>query len=114
MPVALAARSVLRSLFSVLRGASAPPVLLTSDGSFRVTAEDRQAQGRADLVAETSERVFIFELKVDGTPQQALSQIKEKGYAEPYRHSGKEVHLIGLSFEGKTRQLTGTAAEPLA
>ena len=89
-------------------------VLLTSDGSFRVTAEDRQSHGRADLVAETPERVFVFELKVDGTPQEALEQIKEKGYAEPYRHSGKEVHLIGLSFDGETRQLTGTAAEPLA
>ena len=88
-------------------------VLLTSDGSFRVTAEDRQAHGRADLVAETPERVFVFELKVDGTPQEALGQIKEKGYAEPYRHSGKEVHLIGLSFDGQTRHLTGTAAEPL-
>ena len=89
-------------------------VLLSSDGSFRVTAEDRQSQGRADLVAETPERVFVFELKVDGTPQEALDQIKEKGYAEPYRHSGKEVHLIGLSFDGQTRRLTGTAAEPLA
>ena len=48
------------------------------------------------------------------TPQEALAQIKEKGYAEPYRHSGKEVHLIGLSFDGQTRRLTGTAAEPLA
>ena len=88
-------------------------VLLTSDGSFRVTAEDRQSQGRADLVAETPERVFVFELKVDGTPQEALDQIKEKGYAEPYRHSSKEVHLIGLSFDGATRRLTGTATEPL-
>ena len=89
-------------------------VLLTSDGSFRVTAEDRQSHGRADLVAETPERVFIFELKVNGTPQDALAQIKEKGYAEPYRHSGKEVHLIGLSFDGETRRLTGTVSEPLA
>ena len=88
-------------------------VLLTSDGSFRVTAEDRQSHGRADLVAETPERVFVFELKVDGTPQEALDQIKEKGYADPYRHSGKEVHLIGLSFDGATRRLTGTATEPL-
>ena len=88
-------------------------VLLTASGFFRVTAEDRQAQGRADLVAETPERIFIFELKVDGTPQEALDQIKAKGYAEPYRHSGKEVHLIGLSFDGKTRQLTGTAADRL-
>ena len=89
-------------------------VLLTSSGFFRVTAEDRQSHGRADLVAETPERVFVFELKVDGTPQEALAQIKEKGYAEPYRHSGKEVHLIGLSFDGQTRRLTGTVAEPLA
>ena len=89
-------------------------VLLTASGFFRVTAEDRQSHGRADLVAETPERVFVFELKVDGTPQEALDQIKEKGYAEPYRHSGKEVHLIGLSFDGETRRLTGTAAEPLA
>ena len=80
---------------------------------FRVTAEDRQSHGRADLVAETPERIFVFELKVDGTPQEALAQIKEKGYAEPYRHSGKEVHLIGLSFDGETRRLTGTATEPL-
>ena len=65
------------------------------------------------MVAETPERVFVFELKVDGTPQEALDQIKEKGYVEPYRHSGKEVHLIGLSFDGETRRLTGTAAEPL-
>ena len=89
-------------------------VLLTSSGFFRVTAEDHQSHGRADLVAETPERVFVFELKVDGTPQEALAQIKEKGYAEPYRHNGKEVHLIGLSFDGQTRRLTGTAAEPLA
>ena len=89
-------------------------VLLTSDGSFRVTAEDRQTHGRADLIAETPERVFVFELKVDGTPQEAIDQIKGKGYAEPYRHSDKEVHLIGLSFDGATRRLTGTASEPLA
>ena len=88
-------------------------VLLTSSGFFRVTAEDRQSHGRADLVAETPERIFVFELKVDGTPQEALDQIKEKGYAEPYRHSGKGVYLIGLSFDGATRRLTGTAAEPL-
>ena len=121
---ALVARSVLRgrgrfgalrlhALFSVLRGASAPLVLLTSSGFFHVIAEDRQSHGRADLVAETPDRVFVFELKVDGAPQEALDQIKEKGYAEPYRHSGKEVHLIGLSFDGQTRHLSGTAAERL-
>ena len=88
-------------------------VLLTSDGSFRVTAEDRQSQGRADLVAETDERVFVFELKVDGTAQEALAQIRQNGYAEPYRHGGKEVHLIGLSFDRQSRRLLDSAAEPI-
>ena len=37
-------------------------VLLAAGSTFRVTAEDRQAQGRADLVAESDERVYIFEL----------------------------------------------------
>ena len=63
-------------------------VLLTSDGSFRVTAEDRQSHGRADLVAETPERVFVFELKVDGTPQEALAQIPllRRRNPPPHRH----------------------------
>lgn len=33
-----------------------------------------------------------------GTPQDAIKQIKEKGYAEPYRMSGKKVVIIGAVF----------------
>ena len=74
-------------------------VLLAAGSTFRVTAEDRQAQGRADLVAESDERVYIFELKIKGTAAEALAQIKDRGYAEPYRATGKPIHLIGLAFD---------------
>ena len=89
-------------------------VLLASWSPFRVTAEDRQAQGRADIVAESDERVFVFELKVDKTAAEVLAQIKESGYAEPYRALGKPIHLIGLNFASATHSLSDTVVEALA
>ena len=89
-------------------------VLFASWSPFRVTAEDRQAQGRADLVVESDERVFVFELKVDKSAAEALAQIKEKGYAEPYRALGKPIHLIGLNFRSANHTLSDAFAETLA
>ena len=89
-------------------------VLFASWSPFRVTAEDRQAQGRADLVVESDERVFVFELKVDKTAAEAIAQIKANGYAEPYRALGKPIHLIGLNFASATHSLSDTLVEPLA
>ena len=88
--------------------------VLLSACPFRVTAEDRQAQGRADIVVESDERVFIFELKVDKTAAEALAQIKERGYAEPYRALGKPIYLIGLNFKSATHSLDDAVVEPLA
>ncbi len=88
-------------------------VLLAAGSTFRVTAEDRQAQGRADLVAESDERVYIFELKIKGTAAEALAQIKDRGYAEPYRALGKPIHLIGLAFDPATHTLADALVEPL-
>ena len=86
---------------------------LLSAGGLRVTAEDRQSQGRADLVAESMDRVYIFELKIHGTAAEALAQIKDKGYAKPYQVPGKTVHLIGLAFDSDSNTLTDAAEETL-
>ena len=88
--------------------------VLLSACPFRVTAEDRQAQGRADIVVESDERVFIFELKVDGTAAEALEQIKERGYTEPYKALGKPIHLIGLNFKSENHSLDDAVVESLA
>ncbi len=87
--------------------------VLLSACPFRVTAEDRQAQGRADIVVESDERVFIFELKIDKTAAEAIAQIKERGYAEPYRALGKPIHLIGLNFKSATHTLDDAVVESL-
>ena len=87
-------------------------VLLTA-GGLRVVSEDTQAQGRADLVADAFGRVFIFELKVGGTAEEALAQIRDRHYDLPYLASAQTIHRIGLVFDPKTHQLFDTAVEPL-
>ena len=84
--------------------------LLASQG-FRFTMEAVQSNGRADIVAEHPGAVCIFELKVDEPVDKAFAQLREKGYAEPFRADSRPVWLIGLSFDSKTRHLVDCAAE---
>ena len=60
--------------------------------------------GRADAVLQTPNAVYIFEFKLEGTgtPEEALQQIEERGYALPYVPKEKQVFLLGVCFnEGK-------------
>ena len=84
--------------------------LLASQG-FDFTMENVQSDGRADIVAKHPAEVCIFELKVDEPIDRAFNQIREKGYAEPFRADSRPVWLIGLSFDSKTRHLVDFAAE---
>ena len=78
--------------------------LLASQG-FEFTMEAVSSNGRADIIAKHPAMVCIFELKVDEIVDAAFKQIREKGYAEPYRAETRPVWLIGLSFDSKTREL---------
>ena len=87
--------------------------LLASQG-IEVVAEDRQSDGRADIVAKHKKGIYIFELKVDEPVDRAFAQIRGKGYAAPYLADPRPVWLIGLSFDSKTRHLVDCAAEQFA
>ena len=84
--------------------------LLASQG-FDFTMENVQSNGRADIVAKHPAEVCVFELKVDEPVDRAFAQIREKGYAEPFRAYSRPVWLVGLSFDSKTRRLVDFAAE---
>ncbi|MBP3883666.1 MAG: ATP-binding protein [Olsenella sp.] len=70
-----------------------------------VRCEVHQARGRADVVIEVREHVYVMELKRDGTAAEALAQIEEHGYAEPFSADERKLHLIGCAFDPKTRRL---------
>ena len=82
--------------------------LLASQG-FDFTMENVQSNGRADIVAKHPAMVCIFELKVDEPVDNAFKQIRERGYAEPFKADPRPVWLIGLSFDSKTRHLVDFA-----
>ena len=60
-------------------------------------------------MAKHKKGIYIFELKVDEPVDRAFSQIRAKGYAEPYVADGRPIWLIGLSFDSKTRRLVDSA-----
>ena len=64
--------------------------------------------GRADAVVHTENVIYIFEFKMEGagTPENALAQIKERGYANRYLSEGKKIVCIGVTFDPKTRNIS--------
>ena len=60
------------------------------------------AGGEVDVVVEMPDTTYVFELKVNGTAQEALDQIDRKGYAMPYRTQGRRVVIVGVQFDRDT------------
>ena len=65
------------------------------------------ATGRIDMLVMTREHVYIFEFKVNtqGSAQDAIDQIKEREYFRAVHAEGRPVHLVGVSFDEKTRNI---------
>ena len=65
------------------------------------------AKGRADCIVHTKDTIYIFEFKLmsAGSADDAIAQIKEKGYAEQYKTIGKKIILIGSSFNEEKRTI---------
>ena len=61
------------------------------------------AGGRIDMVVWMPETTYVFELKVNGTAEEALQQIDDKGYAFPYKTEGRKVVKVGVKFNADTR-----------
>lgn len=74
-----------------------------------VACEVRQARGRVDCVVEARAHIYVIEFKRDGKAEEALAQIAERGYAAPFSADPRELHLIGCSFDSKTRLLADWA-----
>lgn len=75
--------------------------LLGGSGCTLLT-EKTQAVGRVDAVLEFKDYVYIFEFKLDGSASEALRQIEERHYAEPYLDDPRKVFCIGVDFSSET------------
>lgn len=69
---------------------------------YTVYTEKVQSHGRVDCIVETPDYVYIFEFKLDGTADEALRQIEEKGYAREYESDNRKLYKIGAVFSSET------------
>ena len=70
-----------------------------------VQTQVRCAGGRADMVVKMPDTIYVIELKVNGTAQEALDQIEKNGYAAPYLTEGRNVVKAGVKFSTKTKTI---------
>lgn len=70
-----------------------------------VQVEPTTSNGRIDLIIQTKEFIYIFELKVNADADVALRQIDEKGYARPFEGDSRKLFKIGVNFSTATRRI---------
>ncbi len=70
-----------------------------------VQTQVKTAKGRVDVVMQTSESIYVMELKLDGTADEALHQIDNRQYLLPYASSNKHLVKIGINFSSGTRTI---------
>ena len=72
-----------------------------------VRVEDSGASGRLDMAVLFLGNVYLFEFKVveNASPGAAMAQLRDRDYAAKYRGRGEPIHLVGVEFSRRTRNL---------
>ena len=81
--------------------------IVTTLCGLYIEAEHQTSNGRIDLVLKTDKYIYVMELKYDGSAEEALQQIDDKGYALPWQSDGRTVIKVGANFSSQLRRLEG-------
>ena len=68
-----------------------------------VRTQVKCVRGRTDMIVWMPDTIYVFELKVNGTAQEALEQIDSKDYALPFAADGRRIVKVGVKFDVDTR-----------
>ena len=79
--------------------------IVTSLCGLYIEAEHQTSNGRIDLLLKTDKYIYIMELKYDGSAEEALRQIDDKGYALPWQADDRTVIKVGANFSSSLRRL---------
>ena len=71
-----------------------------------VQTQVKCARGRADMVVFMPDTIYVMELKINGTAQDALNQIEDRGYAGRYVTDGRRIVKAGIGFSIEKRAMT--------
>ncbi len=77
-------------------------VIFSLLGQF-VDVEVRTPRGRVDMVIKTPTALYIMEIKLDGTAEEAMNQINVKDYPAKFALTGLPIVNVGVSFDSSTK-----------
>ena len=79
-----------------------------------VVVEDSGSRGRLDMAVRHGGAVRLFEFKVvEQAPRgAALAQLRARDYAGKHRAAGRPIHLIGVEFSSRERNVVAFDVEP--
>ena len=73
-------------------------VIFSILSNYRMEVEQRTHTGRIDITIRTKSRIYIMELKFNGSAKEALEQIKSRGYSDRFSLEGLPVTKVGINF----------------
>ncbi len=68
------------------------------------------SDGRIDMLLSMRNYIYIIELKRDGTPEEALEQIRKKDYARQFAGDPRPIIDLSITFSTDTRNITAWLA----
>ena len=71
-----------------------------------VQTQVKCARGRTDMVVFMPDAIYVMELKINGTAQDALNQIENLGYARRYATDQRRLVKVGIGFSVEKRTMT--------
>ena len=79
--------------------------ILTALCGYHVEIESHTNKGRMDMTVKTKDYIYIFEFKFNKSAEEALRQINEKDYAEPFQSDGRSIVKVGVNFSTACRNI---------
>ena len=79
-------------------------IIFTLLGAY-VDVEVHTSKGRIDLAIRTASNLYIMELKLNGTAQDAFEQIDIKKYPERFALCGLPITKVGVNFSTESRNI---------
>ena len=68
-----------------------------------VQVERHTSRGRMDVTIQTRDYIYVMELKVDKSADEALKQIEDKQYAAPFAADPRKLFKVGVCFGSESK-----------
>ncbi|MDE5554000.1 MAG: PD-(D/E)XK nuclease domain-containing protein [Muribaculaceae bacterium] len=72
---------------------------------MNVAAEYHMSEGSIDIVIKTDRYIYVIELKINGSANDAMSQIEARNYYLPFVGDSRRIVKLGIGFAEATHTI---------